>query len=251
MIGDNDNYIISDDFIVSDIIEYDMHEAGWSIIQNERLVPPEIMESLSKLDKHARHIEIGKLKYKIKGFQKELSRCFRKYRLMFIAANNLSESDIVSIKKDAIFVKKYCYNTDFGDNVIFAEKHSYSAFMKINRLEFYWGSDNVLDIKGISDANLELHKNHMMKFLHRMIYKIAFADNHECIRYIIKFMNDYKKYQLDAGYYRPFNSTPFYPMMIDGVEHPVEYISKDYLPMCDISYNYVNILVPILNIVNS
>ena len=251
MIGDRDNYIISDDFIVSDIIEYDIKEAGWSMIKNEKLLPPEMMKSLETLDKHSRHIEIGKLKYKVKGFQAKLSECFRKYRLLFIRENELSEKDIVSIKKDAIFVKKFCYNTEFGDNVKFIEKHCYSAFMKLDRLEFYWGSDDILDIKGINDSHMEYHKDYMIKFIWSLISKMAFDDRYSAIKFIVKFMNNYKTRNLDVGYYRMFNSTPLYPVVINGEQQLVESIGKEYLEYCDISYNYTNLLVPLLNLVNS
>lgn len=251
MIGDHDNFIISDDFLVSDIIEYDMKEAGWSMIQNENIVPPDIMESLKKLDKHDRHIEIGKLKYKIKGFQRSLSECFRKYRLLFIASNELTEKDIVSIKKDAIFVKKFCYNTEFGNNVKFVEKHCYSIFMKLGKLEFYWGNDNVLDVKGINDVHLEKHRDYMLKFIWTLMSKMAFDDRISAIKYIVRFMNDYKFRRLNAGYYRMFNSTPMYPLMINGEVQIVEEIGNDYIDQCDIAYNYTDVLVPLLKLVNS
>lgn len=251
MIGERDNYIISEDFLVSDIIEYDMREAGWNIIQNEKIIPPDIMESLSKLDKHDRHIEIGKLKYKIKGFQRLLSEGFKKYRMMFINQNELVDNDIVSVKKDAIFVKKFCYNTNFGNNVKFIEKHCYSIFMKLGRLEFYWGSDHVLDVKGINDTSLDKHRRYMLDFIWTLMSKMAFDDRDTTIKYMVHFMNEYKFRRLDPGYYRMLSTTPLYPIIINGEVQMVDEIGKSYISICDISYNYTDILVPLLKIVNS
>ena len=103
------------------IIEYDMKNAGFSLIKKYDMLPKKIIEKLEKIGKEEKAfdkkfgkqkqtIEIGKLQRKYPELAKKLKIGFEVERENFIRKNKLEEDDIISIKKDnksAFFQKKF------------------------------------------------------------------------------------------------------------------------------------------------
>lgn len=236
-------------FLVSDIIEYDMREAGFSIIKERKLLPQNQIDEIAKIpDKKMRHIEVGKVQRGNKTLREELARGFKDFRVWFGEANQLTDDDVLSVKKDAIFVKKFCYNTEYGDHIRFVEKNTYTAFMQFGSFEFYL-KDNGLDVKGIQNDNLELHETGLLSIIYKFMKMMSQYEEKEATKYIVKVMNDYKYYQLPVECYREFNSVNGYRIWQNDNETVVKDVGESYKDQLIIDYNYVNILVPLLNIV--
>lgn len=240
-------------FLSSDIVEYDMKEAGFSIIRENRLLNSETIKELAELpNKDIRHRKIGLLERGNRSLRQGMSNGFKQYRLWFGEANGLKDEDILSIKKDAIFVKKFCDNTEYGDYVKFAQKHVYYAFMQFTsnagKFEFYLGSDS-FDVKGLHDNNVVLHENGMIPVIKRVMSLLSQYDELGAKRYVVRVMNDYKKYKVPVEYYREFNSVSGYRLLQNDEEHVVREVGESYKTNLIIDYNYVNVLVPLLNIV--
>ena len=84
------------------ITEYDMREAGFSLIREYQLLPKSEIDHLRRMNKEERHVKIGKIQRDQSGFTKILMEAFADARQEFYAMNHLSKDDIISIKKDAI-----------------------------------------------------------------------------------------------------------------------------------------------------
>lgn len=240
------------DLLIHEIVEYDMRNGGFSIIREHRLISEnEIAKILSIKDKHEQHVAVGNLSRdrKHKGLAAQMNEGFRQYRLRFGENNELSPDDIVSIKKDALFVKKYCYELKFGDHIEFMEKNIYQGFLRINKLESYWKEDGV-DIKGVNDNNLDLyHRDYTCKMIWRFMKYLVRYDNEKAVKYIVKVMNDYKHLRLDPGYYRTFDDKSIYPVTLPtGQQLLIKELGPEMLPFCNVEYNYKNVYIPLLNI---
>ena len=82
----------------NDIIEYDIRDAGFSIIKQYKLLPDEKIRELSMMQKgDERHIAIGKLQRDDKELSKRLLEKFTEVRTIFLSANNISDNDIISV----------------------------------------------------------------------------------------------------------------------------------------------------------
>lgn len=212
-----------------DLIEYDMRDAGYSLIKEYNLLPREEMIKLDSLGKgEERHIAVGKLQRDDKEFSKRLGEKFADLRRIFISANGLTDDSIISVKKDAIYTIGRCKRTRFG-GIIFMEKNRYSSYIRfpnIQNLEIYY-SDNGIDVKGIGDSAENRHRLYMLEFLKKIINLIERKDFYTK-RFLMKFIEDYKAHELDEEYYLEFNN-----------------LSKDINPV----FNYLNILVPLVQIV--
>ena len=238
------------DIYIGEVVEYDMHDAGFSIIQQHRLLPEDEIEAISKIkDKHERHVRVGNTLRGVKGLSATLNDAFKYYRMKFGIDNELLIEDVLSIKKDAIFVKKYCYQLSFGRFIEFREKNVYYAFLRISKIECYWNHDKI-DIKGVSDDVIErYHRDYTCKVIWQFMKYLSEFDNIKAVKYIVKMMEDYKNFKLSAGYYRTFNGDSKYPLSIPGAT-PVlaEEVGDSMLRMCNIEFNYRTVYIPLLNI---
>ena len=115
-------------------------------------------------------------------------------------------------------------------------------------MEFYYNSDK-LDVKGLHKDNEALHRDYMIGMIHGFIRCLSIADISRARDYLVKFMDDYKKRRLPVGYYREFNSDSGYLMNVGDQVIRVGDVSDEYKKDLRIEYNYLNVLVPLLNFV--
>lgn len=236
------DYIIS-----SDIIEYDISSAGYSISRRYKLLDEKTLDMLGSLDKKSRQIRIGLLCRDNPKYNEALKSAFVNIRKEFFMANSITDDDILSIKKDAIFLLRHVNNVNFGDYVTFAEKNKYSSYFYINKTEFYVGS-GTLDVKGISDDKLELHRDYMLDFLYNIFKMMEVTDFKYIIKELVAFTNHYKARNLDVGYYRELNSESSYRMIDDFCGHNIGIDYVDDVENVNISYNYMNYIRPLIAI---
>ena len=241
------------DYIVSKkIIEYDIKNAGFNLSKYYRLLPDDKLRYLETLNKHDRTIQIGIYMRNDREFNKQLTKSFKRMRKKFFEANELEDKDIVSIKKDAIFVVgKKCKNVKF-ENVEFVEKNVYSSFHKFGNIELYYnGKENKIDVKGINNDLLYQHES-FLNILKRIFKLLEQNDDSGFIKFMKRFTDDYKNKRLNYNYYREFNSNSGFTLVrksnsymknycisLDGMD---ESLDKDL----DISYNYITYILPIL-----
>ena len=153
---------------------------------------------------------------------------FTEVRTIFLSANNISDNDIISVKKDAIYTIGTCNRLRFG-NIEFIAKNQYSSYIRfpdINNLEIYYSNDT-MDIKGMGEHAINRHRLYMFDFLKSTIDMIE-NNNPRVKRKIMKFINDYKSLNLDEEYYIEFNN-----------------MSRDINPI----FNYNKIVVPLIQII--
>lgn len=252
------------DLLIHEIIEYDMKDGGLSIIKEEGLLPPSMIQKLDKLKKGIdRNAAIGKLKYskKYSEVPKMQNELFKKYRLLFGEQNDLVDEDIQAIRKDAIFVKRFCYNLDIGTHIHFAEKNLYQIYVAIeskvlngkNRVEFYWKDDGWIDVKGIEDKIINaFHREYTLKVISMVLRYIYRYDYKGAIKYLSRFLTQYKQRTLEAGYYRTFDAESIFPVIEeDGRQVIYSEMGPDRMGDLDISFNYMKVYVPLIKVLSS
>ena len=183
------------------IYEYDMKNAGFSIINEFHLLSQDIIRDLSKMEKMKQTIEIGKLQRDDKEFSKRLLEKFAYCRKIFLMENDIQDDEIISVKKDAFFITK-----KFG-MIQFRIKNEYSSYLRFvenHNIELYY-NDETLDIKGIGESGIYKHKLYMIAFINDMMGKLETHDS-GVKRYLKSFIRRYKSNLLDEAYYLEFNN---------------------------------------------
>ena len=234
-------YIIS-----QDIIEYDIRSAGFNLVKKYKLLDSKKIENLEKLDKKKRQIMIGLYERNDKEFKDALNAAFVEARRLFFEANNLSDDKVLSIKKDAIITTAHCTELTF-DNVEFIEKHKYTSYYYINKLEFYVGPTTI-DVKGISDEKLKYHNDYMIDFLFKIFKMIETRPTDIVIKNLKDFSFHYKNKTLDIGYYRELNKDSLFKLNRNLLNTMIGMIDLDSVEDIDIRYNYIHYIVPLVNL---
>jgi len=235
--------------INASIVEYDIKSANTSVMEYYNLLPQTRIDMIKSLSKQERVVKIGKMMGKNLDFSKKLEASFNDILEEFLKCNNLSkEDDIISIKRDAAFVlNKVPKIIDFGDCVHFLPKNSYTSYLYINGYEIYY-SLNKIDVKGISDEVIASRDIGMLDFF-KEFFEIAEGSNYsvpELSIYLQEFVTLYKSRELDKSYYREFNSEAVYRIRVGDREVLLKSISDSNIDDIDISYNYINIILPLI-----
>lgn len=244
--------------INSNIVEWDIKSAGISIIQEYKLLPQDKIDKLLSLPKDRRNISIGKIGQSDKDFARILEDKFNEVIDIFIKNNNLDkEYDVLSIKRDAIFtINRQIPNPNIGEFIKFVPKNTYHAYLFLKPYEFYFKSNDDIDVKGLCgdierrNELLKLHKNGIINFLNEVI-KLCERTNmnkRQINKFCSNFVNLYKRKELDFDYYREFNSESMYKYVSMGQTMMVDEIDISLLEKIDITYNYINIILPFINI---
>ena len=225
-----------------------MSDAGFNILKSKGLLKPAHIRILENKTKKERNIYIGKLmkKKENRKMSEELMQGFIQIRKEFFEDNDLNESDILSIKKDAIFViNKTAFITNF-DGIEFKEKNVYSSYFYINGMEFYFsGKKNELHIKGISDDTLLSHDNIFVDDLKKIFSLFEKNNKSVTISFLRRYRRKYLEKSLPTETYRELNKENFF--RLKGRDLGIEYTND--IEGIDITYNYIKILVPIISYV--
>lgn len=246
------NYLTEIPFMFNTYIrEYDISKANINILFRKKAISEEQYHTLYQSPKDIRQYTIGMMQRNNEKIKETLENGFKECRKMFLEYNQLSNVDILSIKKDAIYVinKKPKY-TEF-DNIVFLNKNTYTSYMSLakRRIELYYIRDRInnlekVDVKGISDEKLKYHDNYFLDFIY---YFFDIIQNENIESLISSFQTFYKNYverQLEIGYYRPFNEVSSFVLDWKDDLNPTKKYMIDSLNMAnkyreniDISYN--------------
>jgi hypothetical protein len=229
----------------SRIDEYDMKSAGFSIIKQNKLLPAETIRQLERLDKQTRNIEIGKLRGKDYALSKGMARGIRSTMEDFIKNNKIDDSSIISIKNDAVFILDTIPSITTVNGINFVKKNSYTSFLNLNRVEFYY-SENSSDIKGLGPGIQSRQGPYLLNHIIQLIRTKESSSNSSIIKQCAEFDRKYLNKLLPIQYYEELSSQGGYKISEDGNTTDMFYTLPDekMKPFIDITYNYLNYILP-------
>jgi hypothetical protein len=246
--------------INSQITEYDIKSGNTSIMHTYHLMPEETIRELEALEKDQRLIRVGLLMRENKEFSKALEASFNDAVNRFIDANDLDRDvDILAIRRDAVFVvNRPIRQTQFGEHLKFRPKNEYHAALQIGpRLEFYFKRNGQIDIKNFVQEDKDFGhalvklKPGMLSFLQEFV-DVAEGSNMDLRKvyaWIKEFAKYYKERELDVEYYREFTREALF--RVNGFDGPtmMDIVPDDMIDDVDITFNYRNIIIPLLQII--
>lgn len=241
----NTNYINKDIQYLKNvnISEWDIHSAGLSVIKYYKLLPDDLISSLEKMDKHSRTVKEGKLQKENKELAKKIVDGLCNVRLAFGVANSLNENQILSIKKDAIFlINAIIKKPSINDIFVFREKGQYTSYINLNNREFYLSVDGSLDVKGISSDVKEKQKDYFLNDIRKILMAGEKLSADQLYIMIKSYRSKYLNRQLNIETYRDLSSGCFSVGRYD-----LDAVSSDMINDIDISQNYLNYIVPLIN----
>lgn len=216
------NYRSDLGFIFSKYIrEYDIQKANISILYSYGAIDKNTYNRLYNAPRELRQIEIGLMLRNNPDLYDILSNGIQDAKKTLFEHNDLNESDILSIKNDAVFViGKSLSETEFG-LIKFVNKNTYTSYMLLGGIEIYYKKvssahlyqiDDVstVEVKGIGDSNLELHRPFLLDFIIFIFECIEHGEYEHAVSSVKDFYQDYIELKLHIGYYREFNAQSLY-----------------------------------------
>lgn len=243
------------------IIEYDIKSGNVSIMRafKDQFDPPledAQIDQLSSLDKKARVIQVGKMMRDIPNFSKVLEKGFNQAVKAFCDENRMdlsdSTEDIVSIKRDAVFVVgKPIKHTKILEYCHFIPKNEYDGYIRLKGYEFYINSrEEKIDVKGMDDAQVPLHQEGILAMLldfYRYCKSVG-MNRVKLSEYLAELCDAYLSKDLPFSMYREFNNESKYRIHMGGREFLTDTVEEEDLEDLSIDFNYLRILIPLLNV---
>ena len=252
------NYTADIDYLVSNYVrEYDMSKANINILLHKGVIDKKDYDYYYSLDRDSRQRIIGIMIRDVPGVGETLKQGIIEAKKQFFDANDIQDFEVLSIKNDAVYlINKIARHTRFG-NIEFKEKNLYTSYFKILKKEYYYYFNSItgeekLDIKGITDDRLVLHKDYFMEFLLVVFNTLETGSIEEVLEIIQTFYSQYINLELDVRYYREFNSESLYN--IQPISRYSQFkaldIPEDRKDMINISYNQ-NLIMELYKIVSN
>lgn len=249
-----ENYITPERYVSGRITEYDIKAANINVLLRANLIDQAYYNFLKSLPKHDREVEIGQFHLRMlpKGINvsKVISDELTKYRKMLFEQNQIKDTEVVRIAKDAVFILK-SYNLtrlDF-DGIIFVPKMVASAMININKvLVFMWYNNQnqiEIDVRGLG-SNDQFHQNGMLSIIANVMFMIDKVSIQEALTYLQDMTVRYVNKQLPIEYYREFNSDSSYHLTNTNMY--AKFLTENDLDMVDITFNY-NVIRELYSIV--
>ena len=242
------NYTTESKLVLSSIYEYDIRKANISILLKHGAISQEMYSEFLNMNKKERQIKIGVMQKNDPLLKKVLEEGFEEARMLLITSNSITKEEIISIKKDAIFVTRQLQVTSFGP-VEFVLKNRYDMFLKTEypKLEFYYGivseEEQDLDVKGIKDEALPIHCDTWMTFLCQLFGYVVNGQIREAMIYLSSISKDYVNRSLPLEFYREFNSISHFRIMATFMsEFTIDRADESCRPLLNIDYN-LNLLM--------
>lgn len=224
------------------IYEYDIAKANISVLFDRGLISSFYYNYLYNQDKMVRQVTIGKMEKDNPEITKEKAKGIEEAKKYIFEMNNIDDSEVISIKNDAVFITRPLYHTKYK-HAEFTLRNQFNLFIKVFRLEFYylWDPMNdkeVLNIKGIRDEVLEKQNDYLLDFLKELFSSYITNGVDESIVLLRNFYKHYMNKEFDIGYYRDLY-TGKYSLNTGSIVYDYDSDISDskLLPMINISNN--------------
>jgi len=220
------------------IIEYDVQSAGLNILRDLNLISPDKYESFLAMEKLDRNVAIGKMLQHNPQMNEQLDRGFIMLRQQFFKQNNLDITDILSIKKDAIFlINRENINGDISEHIHFRQKHTYTAYIQIQHKEhFLTPFTHDLEVKGYSDLVKQYHSSRLLSDLRQCLIYDSLGQKDQIFKLLVELKYKLTTYNLDLDYYRSINNGHF-EFKLGNDRIYVDDIKEDLLHYVNLDYN--------------
>lgn len=229
------------------IREFDISKANISILRDANVLTEQDYQYFLNAPRMERQIAIGKLQGRNTKISEILKQGILNAKRIFMEANSIDDSDILYIRNDAIAIigAKPVGYLNISEHVHFRPSAIYSSYYKYNMVDYLYYYDPVyrkerLDVKGIGDEGIELHKRFMLDFLSELFYRAQMEGIEEAIRVLQDFYIQYVDLKLPIGYYRELNSGSRYRLDNRFSMYSTLYMNESielYKKNIDISYN--------------
>lgn len=239
------NYINKHIEIIRDvkIREYDIKSAGLNILYNRGYVDKEDYEELLSIPKLERNVIIGKWLRDNPEINAVMMDEFVRIRKILFEINEIDDDEILSIKKDAIFIVDRELTELKFENYEFTCREEFTDYIFLDKKEYYYNKyTDKLEVKGFPKEVKDFQQNYFFKLI-RDLLRLG-KDKKAIFKILIEFKTDFLERTLPKQYYRSI-STNLYPFKLATLTRYMTEIPDSLINEIDISANlqYLNNII--------
>lgn len=155
------------------------------------------------LPKFERNVVIGKMLKKDKNMVTALEDGFIEARYNFLSNNNIDASDVLSIKRDAIFlIGKYTVDESISEYVKIRPKGSYTCYINLLNREHYFNTDDdTFEVKGYSNESFDVLNQSLFKVVRDVLKFDIMKDKDNIFFELVQFKDDLLTGNLPKEYF--------------------------------------------------
>lgn len=236
------------------IREYDIRDAGMSIIKHCKILGEEQIAFLQAMPKTQKNIYIGNLMKEHPEFE-IAPKMFDEYvriRKNLFELNDIKDEEVLSIKKDAIFLVNKRLKVSNIDIYDFVEKSKFSSYINLMSKEFYYSSwNNRLVVKGFDKevTKILLTRGNLFDRVRHIIQVAEFNNQSRVLKAIKDLRDDYIHYELPIDSYRDIQTNNFrLKYNIGGKPFCIDHVAEEMKEEIDIRNNYGRIILPLCKV---
>jgi len=230
------------------ITEYDMADAGMTVIREEQLLEPARIDWLASLPKGPRAVAVGKLNREVKGIMSTITAGIKARIKEFCDVNKVGADRVVSIKRDAVFLAGApVQNLNPGGITKFRRKGSYTAFARLGVVEIYCTPrTGAATVKGLRDGGPELHAEFTTRFVVDILGLLEGREGRRgAAATIQQFREDYLARRVPAGFFRELNADSQFAVRSGNTVFLADSVADFDPAMVEIGYNLRNVIIPL------
>ena len=257
---DKSRYTSPISFIIGGkIVEADVTKANISILREANRISEDMYKYFLTSDRIERLVFVGNMQASDESVTKLLQERLKEVRRKIFEVFCIDESHLLSIRNDAIiFVdtgKRYIGNDVLvgagqsetyylSEYLNFRIKNIYSSYYKIGNKEILYynnriSNDEYIDVAGIGDEALGLHKWYFLELL-MSLFECAEEDIKETLTFLSEVYTQYINKSLDIEYYRRFDANSRYDIdksISRLYNYQLAHMTNEQKDIVDISYN--------------
>ena len=202
-------------FINTFIREYDLSKANINALLYTKRISVEDHKTYLAMDRNERETKIGLWIKKDKSVYKDIQKGIIEAKRRLVFANNIEDSEVVSVKNDAMFIAGRNLASTIFPPFEFKVKNVSTVYLQAADLEIYYGDivdpvsgivNTNIDVKGIGDDMLILHQDGMLDLICNLCYKLQREDIKDTMKWMANMYEAFITRSLPKQYYRNFDS---------------------------------------------
>lgn len=235
------------EYAINNIREFDISKANISVLRDANVLSEDQYQYFLVCPRMERQIFIGKLQGSNPEVTEILKSGIANAKKVFMESNGIQDSEILYIRNDAIAIigNRFVGQLDITDRVHFRQSAVYSSFYKVNAIDmlyYYNPVNNVenLDVKGLSDESIALHKEFMLDFLCELFCRAQMEGAQSSLEILQGLYKQYISRDLPVGFYRELNSQSYYKLDSSMAMYSslfMDNVTEYHKKLLDISYN--------------
>lgn len=191
----------------ANIVEWDMAKASLSVCERFGLLDSKEIARMKALPKLDREKAMGMHQRGNKEFSNQLLSGIREIRRKFLEANELDETNILSLHNDAIIFNSRKRIISEIDGIKFHHDNTWDAYIRYDRAEIFYKVDELgngsLDFKNVGKEKVQEHTFGLNRYMTKVIGYIENYDR-DVLKYMRKFQQQYLQDKLPEYYYSSF-----------------------------------------------